>query len=335
VNVRVVDGLEFVLPDPGDPRLDRPVVHRTRHRFLGLDVVATSNTDAAAGLLRRSLGPPVDGTPAGRGLDVAVHVHDAPRVEGARFAQFFDEKYAVVAGSSFGVADCRAGSVTVFLTPADLCDELVAGKLLLDRLLLMLTLRRSDLYTFHGAAVGIGGRFALVAGEVGTGKSTFGYTCVRSGLEFLADDLVTRYFGDAPGRVWGHPGVTYLDSRWAAAYPELARGWAPGPEDAPKLRVDLEPLHGARLATAGELAALVFLHRVDGPGGDVEPAGEEDALELRYLCYAAESKREARIDADAAELVAGLPAVRLTVGSELGRSVAALRELLAGLRPAA
>ena len=113
---------------------------------------------------------------------------------------------------------------------------------------------RPDLLFVHGAAIAWQGRVAVLAAPPGTGKSTLVLTALRSGFQYLSDELAPIDLRDLT--VFPYPRALYLKTA------------PPGPHPLPATAID----HGGRYhvpAPAGTaavprtapLAAVMFLRR--------------------------------------------------------------------------
>lgn len=183
----------------------------------------------------------------------------------------------------------------------------------------------SGLLPMHGAAVGLGGRGALIAAESGGGKSTLAVACLLAGMELASDDclLLTT---QGPLRAMPLYSVVKLT-------PDMEEKLRPG---LPTLWVDwnrggkrLLDASGCPLSPGLEIGGIVFPRLGDGSGPEFIPA--HGPLALRLARAAAGQVGgiggPERLRA-LAERLSGLPAYELRLSSDPEKNAAALKELM-------
>jgi hypothetical protein len=179
-------------------------------------------------------------------------------------------------GTSRAVVDPAGWTATVSLHRADLADQIVWGRWLLEKVFLVLFCRSARHYPLHAGAITVGGKTALVTADSGVGKSTFTAWALKRGAEFAGEDIMIRHVGDDAGRFWGYPRVAYLSDELLAGWPELDPALASPVPNRNKYRVRLPESLAGRLRPAATPAALLFLVR---GGADLVAVDVDDAVE--------------------------------------------------------
>jgi hypothetical protein len=230
-----------------DPRPPAAPGHRVAQRYgaHGWRFAVTATDPALDATARRLLAP----LELGPGL--AEHLYRLERGAGERLWLWRD-----------GLAvDSRGGAGALLdLLAWDVNQQAVrfAGP---DRLLL------------HAAAVATGETGVLLSGASGSGKSTLAGLLVRSGFDYLTDELVA--VGRRTGLLYGYPRALSLRSESAELFPELA-----GPAGAPASDRHVSPdeVRAGGVRRSPVVAGLLFLlERTSGPSR-VDPIDAPTAL---------------------------------------------------------
>ena len=203
---------------------------------------------------------------------------------------------------------------------------------LLSRPLLTLplieALKRRGLYSLHAAAVACDGRALLLPAPSGSGKSTLSVALARSGLSFMADDLVFVSRSPAGLCVHGFPDELDLTAEAAAWFPEL--GVPPGspPDGWPKHRVATDRLAGG-VTLLARPGALVFPAISPSSSTVMRPMTEDRALVdlAPNVLLTDPAASQAHLDA-LAELVRAVPSFELAVARDLDHASAVARSAL-------
>lgn len=218
---------------------------------------------------------------------------------------------------------------TVTLARADLADQVVWGRYLLERLFLYLVCRSPRHYPLHAGAVGLDGEVALVSAPTGTGKSTFSFWCLERGADLGGEDIMVRHLDDEPGVVWGYPRAVYLDRATVERATVLDGALVSEIDDGSKSRVRLPDSLSDRLRPRTRPGAAVFLVR-DGSTG-VRPLGVDEAVE-RCRDDFATGKTDpavlAAVEEDLRGLLAGLPVHEFSLSGDLDECFNGMRALL-------
>jgi hypothetical protein len=180
--------------------------------------------------------------------------------------------------------------------------------------------RNPDWRGFHGAALRVGKRAVILVGDSGAGKTTLALSLLSLGAGFYSDEFA--FVHRRQRLVWGYPrtlvvrretlGLIAEARLQRLCAPSQARLTAGGPVwDF----VDAGELFGpAVLAEPAPLGAIVLLTR---PAAPQAPALEPLPATLAALDISPRLNRDetgfARLT-DLAELLAGVPAYRLTLG---------------------
>ena len=143
-------------------------------------------------------------------------------------------------------------------------------------LALMECARRRGLYPVHAACLASNGAGVLICGPSGSGKSTLALALLRTGLDFLGDDLVFLRREGGAVRAVGFPDeVGYLADTpkllaESHASAEAQPGW-------PKARADFATFapHGT---VTRECAPKVLIFLTEGARSDVTDIGVDAAL---------------------------------------------------------
>ncbi len=183
---------------------------------------------------------------------------------------------------------------------------------------------RRDLFFLHAAAVALDGRVAVLAAASGTGKSSFTAVALRSGFEYLSDELAP--IDVARATVEPYPHALCLKSPLPEPYYP-----PPGMQQVGR-RFHLPPSVLPRVHYTGELpvAALIFLERGSGDGSaDLRPISTGTAA-ARLMSHGLNLLAHPGDGLDAAIALSESVPCRLLDISNLGRAVAAVESALAG-----
>jgi hypothetical protein len=232
---------------PADPRPPAAACHQVTQRYgaHGWRFAVTATDPGLETTARRLLAP------LELGPGAAEHLYRLERGTGERLWLWRD---GLAVGSRGG-----AGALLDLLA-WDVNQQAVrfAGP---DRLLL------------HAAAVAAGDTGVLLCGPSGSGKSTLAGLLVRSGFDYLTDELVA--VGRRTGLLYGYPRALSLRSESARLFPELA-GPANGP--AADRHVSPDEVRAGGVRRSPVVAGLLFLlERTSGPSR-VDPVDGPTAL---------------------------------------------------------
>ncbi|MEV0455757.1 HAD-IIIC family phosphatase [Catellatospora methionotrophica] len=245
------------------------------HECYGFRVECTY--DPAAGrMVRDFFGPPVDTTTplaaSGAVVRLAIVISDELPAETVAPPHnptvMMADPVVIDAGSSRAVLDPAGGHATLTLGRADVDNQVVWGRWILERLFLYLVGRSPRHYPLHAGAVEIEGRSVVLTAEGGVGKSTFTFWALHRGARLIGEDIMVRHLDDKPGTLWGYPRAVYLSPDIVARAPELADADARPIDGGVKARIVLPA--GLPVGSVTRPSALVFLVR-----GDAEPRAVE------------------------------------------------------------
>jgi hypothetical protein len=141
-------------------------------------------------------------------------------------------------GSSRAIVSYDDMSIRLELSAADVANQVVWGRFLLEKALLMLTLRSERHYALHGGGLSIGDRAAVVTAPGGVGKSTFLANALRRGARFIADDALVRHLDDPEPRFWGYERAAHVSPSILQGWSELTEAIADPVPGRDKLRVE-------------------------------------------------------------------------------------------------
>jgi len=128
-----------------------------------------------------------------------------------------------------------------------------------------------DRLLLHAAAVATGETGVLLSGPSGSGKSTLAGLLVRSGFDYLTDELVA--VGRRTGLLYGYPRALSIRSESAEMFPELA-----GPVYPSDRHVAPDEVRAGGVRRSPVTAGLLFLlERTSGPSR-VDPVDAPTAL---------------------------------------------------------
>jgi hypothetical protein len=230
---------------PADPRPPASPGHRVPQRYgaHGWRFAVTATDPGVEATARRML------TALELGPGLAEHLYRLERGPGERLWLWRD---GLAVGSRGG-----AGALLDLLA-WDVNQQAVrfAGP---DRLLL------------HAAAVAAGETGVLLSGPSGSGKSTLAGLLVKSGFDYLTDELVA--VGRRTGLLYGYPRALSIRSGSAELFPELA-----GPGDTVDRHICPDEVRAGGVRRSPVPAGLLFLlERTSGPSR-VDPVDAPAAL---------------------------------------------------------
>ncbi len=126
-------------------------------------------------------------------------------------------------------------------------------------------------FLLHGAGTGCGGRGALILGGSGAGKSTLALSCLRYGMDYLADDYVL-VSGDGPVRGYPLFNTGYLTPRSLEMLPALRDDVLFYSEEKGKSLISLTPRH-AQIRPGMPLSVIIYPRIGDGEEPSVRRSG--------------------------------------------------------------
>ena len=214
----------------------------------------------------------------------------------------------------------------VELEPANL---FMASHLMLT-ILLVEFLKRRGCYSMHAAGFSKNGKAILLPGGSGAGKSTLSITLLRSGFDYLSDDMVylRRAAGDLT--VLGFPEGVDVTDQTITFFPELvflrnapkSVAWA-------KQSVRPEEVYAAKVVREAHPGAIVFPKISGKERSDVRPINTEEAFREIIANLLLTEARSCQSHLDIlTELVRQTPCYRLETGRDFDRIPILLADLL-------
>jgi hypothetical protein len=194
---------------------------------------------------------------------------------------------------------------------------------------------RLEMTTLHAAVVGQAGAGVLFAGRGGTGKSTLALACLGHGFDYVGDDYCLLSFGAEP-----RAHALYSTAKWkkdAVVVPDWLAQAVPDALDSSEqkniLRLDLT--RPDQLAEQLTVKAII----VPAPTDSGEPMVESIPQSLAPRHLATSTLLQCQVDQAGpvelmGRLVRAVPAFRLSMPRDPGRSVTAIASLLAELSAA-
>lgn len=130
----------------------------------------------------------------------------------------------------------------------------------------------------HGAAVGAGGKAALITAPSGSGKSTTSASCIVAGMEYLGDDYVAVECADEPFVHMLYSSAKLVPDT-AKLFPELDRAvWRTPDIPGEKTVLFLAEAFPAQVRCSAPLSAILVPRIVPGGTTRIIPASKRDAL---------------------------------------------------------
>ena len=179
----------------------------------------------------------------------------------------------------------------------------------------------------HGAAVGIGGRAALIVGPGGSGKSTTALTCFAAGMDYAGDDYCIV-----------DPASTSVFALYRSAklHPEnLSRvPWLSGRalnegDSTDKLVYFPKPAGRGRIVSSMKIAAILLPRVADTGPSRLAPVSAGAALAaIAPTTLLQLTNADAAALSDLARLARSVPAYRLDLGPDMDGVVDLIRGLL-------
>ena len=189
--------------------------------------------------------------------------------------------------------------------------------------------KRHQRYALHAACVAIGDSGLLISGPSGSGKSTLSSALLRTGFDFLTDDMV--FLDGQSNRVWGLPDQIDMTDFTASMFPETSG--LVGHETLPcrdKHAVDSEYFFGKIPIASCRPVALVLPQISGEKKSHIEEMSP--SLALRALApniFLTEPlSSQAHFDA-LAQLANEVPAFSMSTGTDLDDAVANLKAIFA------
>lgn len=235
-------------------------------------------------------------------------------------------------------ADCRPGDgrSRIVIASERENDRWAATHPILT-LCLAETLRRRALFPLHAAALSLGGRGVVIAGNSGSGKSTLTLSLLRAGFALLGDDTCFLARRSGQLRVLAFPDEIGVTDRTVRFFPELApmlrSDRVPG---APKRQLLPEDVYDVTFASETR-PSVIILPRVSGERETriVDVSASEALLELvpNVLLTDPRASQE-HLDALGA-LVSGARCCRMATGRDLDALPERIAVLLDSALPSA
>ena len=190
-------------------------------------------------------------------------------------------------------------------------------------------LKRRGKYGIHAAAVARNGRSLLLPGSSGAGKSTLTIALIRSGFDFLGDDITLVEEADGL-KTLAFPEKVDLTDETLPLFAELHSVDRDGrPAGWPKYQLSASDFYGSSIGWRTTPAAIVFPRVVKQHESLLLPLDKNQAfLDLSasvLLTHKESTRAHLRV---LSELANSVPAFRLLSGRDLDRSVSLLGNLL-------
>lgn len=178
----------------------------------------------------------------------------------------------------------------------------------------------------HGAAAGASSGSVLLVGPSGTGKTTLVGALVRSGLGYVADEIVAFAPGSTVAACYQKPISLEGAARFVSGNLRDVAAVVPGVPSA-RWHVSAETLRAGALGTPAPVRAVFAVRYEAGRAAALEPMSESDALTL----LVSNSFNGDRLDdvafATASAIAADAAAYRLSFG-DLDAACTAVRDVL-------
>jgi hypothetical protein len=275
--------------------------------------------------------------------DPRHHTIDRPRGEGRAFydlpsgeALYFegsDEIYMSFGEGVHVLAKPGLGSASFSVVLPDPVNMFMVSHLMFT-LPLVEMMKRRGCYSMHAAGFSKKGKAILIPGTSGAGKSTLAVTLLRSGFDYLSDDMVFLWRRTNGVEVLGFQEDVDVSDRTIDFFPELhflkqvskASGW-------PKKQVRADEVYGSKSAQEAKPGAIL-IPRISGKEASVVRAiGADEALfELVSNVLLTEVRSCQEHLNILTELVRETPCYRLETGRDFDRIPVLLAEVLSGSR---
>jgi hypothetical protein len=275
--------------------------------------------------------------------DAGHHTVDRPRGEGRAFYDLPSGEVLYFEGGdeiymSFGegvrvVAKPGLGSASFSVVLPDPVNMFMASHLMFT-ILLVEMMKRRGCYSMHAAGFSKDGKAILIPGTTGAGKSTLAVTLLRSGFDYLSDDMVFLRRRTNGLQVLGFQEDVDVSERTIDFFPELhflrqvskAPGW-------PKKQVRTDEVYGSKLAQDAKPGAIL-IPRISGKEVSVVRAiGADEALfEIVSNVLLTEVRSCQEHLNILSELVRETPCYRLETGRDFDRIPVLLAGVLSGSR---
>ncbi len=308
-------------------------MHELSHECYGFQVECLLHPDTKT-IAHRFLGPPLTqrvgqphhGSPTVELRMVVSDAGDVAPVPPPYFPADWEDADPIVIElvSSRAVISPAAWTVHLELTRADLDNQIVWGRWLLEKAFLILALRSGQHYGLHAGAIVINGQPVIVTADSGVGKSTFIAHGLRRGAHFVGDDALIRHLCDDSGRYWGYPRAAHLSLEMITSWPQLARAASAPVPGRNKLRVEWPPTFEDRFRPSVRPAALLLLTREHT---HIRPLDIDQAVERCRSDFAAgkqDARALARVEADVRAQFAKLALLEFGLSSDLDANLDAL-----------
>ena len=226
-------------------------------------------------------------------------------------------------------SDVDAGAIQISVASDDTASCWTASHGLFTLPLIDL-LKHHGRYSLHAACVSVNGTGILLPGNSGSGKSTLALALLRSGFDFLGDDMIFLECDGAGVRVLAFPDEIDLTPDSVRFFPDLAPLLnSPRPSGWPKYQLRTEDAFGIKPVSECRPNVLVF-PRISGSEQSVLNTIErnEALMELApNILLTDPAASQAHFDALAA-LVEQCTCYRLETGSDLQSVATLLRRLI-------
>jgi len=191
------------------------------------------------------------------------------------------------------------------------------------------SMAQRGLQFLHSAAVGRGGKAALIVGQSGSGKSSTALTCLLAGMDYLGDDHCLLDLRESPV-VHSVYAAAKLHTARLERFPELATHVVnPAREDGEKGVAILNPAFAAQLPRRLPISAVLVPMIGEGAMSRLEPLTRAAALlalapSTLLQMAAADTTGLGPMGA----LVRAVPCYRLVLGSNRGSIAEQIASLL-------
>jgi hypothetical protein len=265
------------------------------YRFHGLDIQVRCSETMAAFLGNRFRGLPGEGDLRGtialdfRSLaDPSQHSVEKPLGQGRDFYEFpvgeacyfqtRDEIYLRFRDGVRVLGKPSEGCASFSIVESDPANLFMASHLMLT-ILLVEFLKRRGCYGTHAAAFSKNGKAILIPGTSGAGKSTLSIALLRSGFDYLSDDMVYLRWHSGELKVLSFPEDVDVSDHTISFFPELdflrsvpkSVAWA-------KASVRADEVYGSVSVREARPGAIV-IPKISGKAkSTIRPIDADDAL---------------------------------------------------------
>jgi len=236
-------------------------------------------------------------------ISLRVSVEDDGSVECASTMMIRGQRHLLSMVSDLknsAILDCSRRSVYCSVTEATARNRPWFRYFYLDTIV-NLMLWRTHLTRIHAGCAALDDQGILLCGASGAGKSCLTYACARRGWTLISDEAPSIVRRTEERIVIGKPQTIHLRDGAFELFPELLRREVKrNPVGKLCIEVRTAEMPGLRTAYRCNIAALVFLNRVNGAGSELVPFSKEEAwrrlaADLPYFGGAAHKEHKASL----------------------------------------